>query len=100
MRNQVIILFVLSLLILPALIPSSPALFNRKPTIRVAIIRQNWDFLDKSPTSKLSTLVHTHCLKREAKRYGINVKVFEFWDSWAHGDVQSGKLRWKGIDTI
>lgn len=100
MRKQMIILFILSLLVLPSLLPSSPALFDRKPTIRVAIIRQDWDFLDKSPTSRLSTLIHTRCLKREARRYGVNVRVFEFWDSWNHGDVQSGKLRWKGIDVV
>ncbi len=100
MSIKIITIFILTLLLLPTILPSSTAFFNRKPTIRVAIIRQNWDFLDKSPTSKLSTLIHTHCLKREAKRYDVDVKVFEFWDSWTHGDVQSGKLRWKQIDVV
>lgn len=93
-------ILLLVLILIPVFSPAPSALFERNTVIRVAIIRQDWDFLDKSPTSKLSTFIHTHYLKKEAKRYGYNVKIFEFWDSWNHGDVQSGKLRWKQIDVV
>jgi hypothetical protein len=100
MYKKITLIFILFTILFPVLSPCSDALFNRKPVIRVAIIRQNWDMLDKSPTSVISTRIHTHYLRKEAKRYGYRVKVFEFWDSWFHGDVQSGKLRWKGIDVV
>ena len=98
--RAILSLFVLILILFPTIVPNSQALFFKKPVIRVAIIRQNWDFFDKSPTAKISTSIHTNILKDEAKRYGFRVKVFDFWDSWDHGDVQSGKLRWKLIDVV
>lgn len=89
--------FILTLLLLPT---STTAFFFNKPVIRVAIIRQDWDFLDQSPTSKFSTLVHKHCLREWAKQYGYRVIVYEFWDSWNRGDVQRGLLRKRNIDVV
>lgn len=100
LRRKLVPLFVLVLILFPTFMPLSQSFFDRKPVIRVAIIRQNWDFFDKSPTTKLSTWIHTRILEKEADRYGFRVKVFDFWDSWGHGDVQSGKLRWKRIDVV
>lgn len=100
MHKKILALIILIILLFPTVLPNSIALFDRKPVIRVAIIRQKWDFLDQSPTSRLSTRVHTHYLKKEAERYGYDIKVFEYWDSWYHGDVQSGKLRFRNIDIV
>ncbi len=92
--------FILTILIFPTIIPQAESLFDRKPVIRVAIIRQTWDFFDSSPTTKISTLGHSHILRKGAEQYGFKVKIFDFWDSWDHGDVQSGKLLWKRIDVV
>lgn len=98
--QKILSLFLLVLFISPILFPHAESLFERKPVIRVAIIRQTWDFFDSSPTARLSTFVHTQTLKKGADRYGYKVKIFHFWDSWNHGDVQSGKLQWKRIDVV
>lgn len=100
MSRKILAVFTLLLILVPTISPTLTGFFNRKEIIRIAIIRQEWDFLDKSPTAKLSTLIHTRILKKEADRYDFKVKVFEFWDSWNGGDVQSGKLRWKQIDVV
>ena len=95
------IILILILILLPAVIPQSTAgIFFKKPVIRIAIIRQHWDFLDSSPTSKISTMIHKYCLKKGAQKYGYRVVVYEFWDHWNYGDVQRGLLRKKNIDVV
>lgn len=81
-------------------VPNTSGLFNRKNTIKVAIIRQHWDFFDTSCSSKLSTLMHKQCLKSAEKKYNVSFKIYEFWDDWNHGDVQKGLLRLKNIDVV
>lgn len=68
--------------------------------IKVAIIRQEWDFFDAAPSSKLSTFLHKRTLKSAERDYNVTFRVYEFWDSWYRGDVQRGLLRRKNIDVI
>ena len=100
MRGFLSILCIILILILPTLIPVSSGLFNEKPTLKIAIIRQEWDFFDKSSTSVLSTLLHKLRLKHGAQKYDVRVRIYEFWDGWDGGDVQRGLLLRKDIDLV
>lgn len=101
MKQRTTMILILLIILVPLIIPTSTsAFFFTKPVIRVAIIRQDWDFLDQSPTSKFSTLVHKHILNQLEKDYGYRVVVYEFWDSWNRGDVQRGLLRKRNIDVV
>jgi hypothetical protein len=81
-------------------IPSSPGFLNTNNKINVAIIRQNWDMFDSSPSSYLSTQLHKKCLKSAENKYNVTFKIYEFWDYWNHGDVQKGLLNSRNIDVI
>lgn len=100
MKCLLSILCIILILLLPNLIPVSSGFFNKKPTINIAIIRQEWDFFDKSATSKFSTLFHKIRLKQGAQKYDVRVKIYEFWDDWNGGDVQRGLLLRKNIDVV
>lgn len=100
MKRFISLLFVILILILPTLIPDSSSGLNRKPLIKIAIIRQDWDFFDSSFSSKFSTMLHTIRLNRGARKYDVRVRVYDFWDSWDGGDVQRGLLLRKNIDVV
>ena len=80
--------------------PSQSFFRERKPVVKVAIIRQYWDPLDVLFTAKISTLIHVLCLKKAEIRYNVRFRIFEFWDNWLIGDVQSGLLQLGDIDVI
>jgi hypothetical protein len=88
------------ILILFPFITSSFWFFNHTKLIRVAIIRQRWDPLDVAFSSLVANDLHKRCLKEAELRYNIKFKVYDFWDSWEGGDVQSGLLWKKRIDVI
>jgi hypothetical protein len=98
-KKNVIILFCICIIIL-CVIPDTASLFNQKPRIKVAIIRQHWDFLDTSCSSVISTRFHKQCLKSAENKYNVSFRIYEFWDDWNHGDVQKGLLRLKNIDVV
>ncbi len=82
------------------ILPSTSGAITKKETIRVAIIRQHWDFLDTGYGTKFATFLHKQCLKNAEEKYNVKFKIYEFWDYWDHGDVQNGQLRLKRIDVI
>ncbi|MDG6229676.1 MAG: hypothetical protein QCH96_06895, partial [Candidatus Thermoplasmatota archaeon] len=91
-RIKYLSLLFFCLLILPAVIPTSSALpFNKKRTIRVAFIWQRWDILDIP--AKIGMIIYKRILRAAEKEYDVTFKVYEFWDRWRGGDVQSGKLQ-------
>ncbi len=100
MQRLIPVMLLIIILLLPSVIPVKTDGFFEKPVIKVAIIRQYWDFFDKSSSSRLSTLLHTMQLKRGAAKYDVRVKIYNFWDSWDTGDVQRGKLLKKHIDVV
>ncbi|HEC89502.1 MAG TPA: hypothetical protein ENI44_02840, partial [Thermoplasmatales archaeon] len=85
------------LLIIPTLSPLTTGFHSRK-TIKVAFLWQKWDILDV--VAKINMQIYRHILKKAEDRYNVRFKIYEFWDAWNKGDVQSGKLRKLGIDTI
>lgn len=99
-KNRLIQLFLTMLLILFFLFPHSTALFDKDPIIRVAIIRQEWDMLDKGIIARIHTILIRNCFRMAEKRYDVEFNVFEFWDDWDQGQVQRGALRWRNIDVI
>lgn len=96
----IMMLITISILVIPTSIQNtSSAFFNKDKIIKVAIIRQRWDFLDKT-SGLISNLQHKRCLEDAEEKYNVNIKVYEFWDNKITGDVQKGKLREKDIDVI
>ncbi len=94
-------MFIIAVLIIPAIIPTSLGLsirVGRRPTIKVAFIWQKWDPLDLS--AKMGMKIYKRILKKTELKYNVNFKIYEFWDSWRRGDVQNGKLRRLGIDVV
>ncbi|RLF41660.1 MAG: hypothetical protein DRN12_02640, partial [Thermoplasmata archaeon] len=88
------------LLVIPTLSPLTTGFHSRK-TIKVAFLRQKWDILDALPIKDIIIMkIYRHILKEAEDRYNVRFKIYELWDSWNSGDVQSGKLRKLGIDTI
>ena len=87
-------------LILIFILPNASSLFFNNNQIRVAIIRQKWDYLDVGYGTRISTYLHKKCLRNAEKTYNVSFKIFEFWDDWDQGDVQNGLLRLKNIDVI
>lgn len=88
------------MLILTVILPSSSGIFNRKKTIKVAMICQHWDFIDESFVSRLTTLMHKYRLKQAEERYNVDIEFYEFWDDWNGGDVQDGLLKKLKIDVV
>ena len=90
----------ISLLVLPTVIPSPEAqrLFNNDKTVKVAFIWQRWDILDTP--AKIMMFMYKRILKQAEKDYEVEIEIFEFWDRWRGGDVQSGKLEKYDIDVV
>lgn len=92
-------IFVLTLFLLPSLIPPAKAdLLNTKKTVRVAFIWQRWDILDIP--AKIGMMIYRNILREAEKEYNVEFEIYEFWDRWNGGDVQSGKLEKHNIDVI
>ena len=98
--KKIIQIFLTLSLIVFFLLPQSTAIFDKKPIVRIAIIRQEWDILDKGVSARLHTYLIKNCFRRAEKKYDVKFRVFEFWDDWEHGHVQRGSLRWRNIDVI
>ncbi|MEF8847932.1 MAG: hypothetical protein V5A68_02225 [Candidatus Thermoplasmatota archaeon] len=107
MNKKIVSLVLLTILIFPLITPNSVgvdkednSLFERKPLIKVAIIRQYWDPLDVLFTAKLSNLMHKICIRKAQLDYKVRFRIYEFWDNWLFGDVQSGMLQLRDIDIV
>jgi len=79
-------------------ISSDGVLEIKKPTIKVAVIWQRWDILDKG--TELNMLLYRLILNKAENKYNVNFKLYEFWDTRLNGDIQTGKLSKLGIDVI
>jgi hypothetical protein len=100
MKYAMIAIIIIFLLYIPSVYHTPADAIGETLIIRIAIIRQTWDFFDTVPTATLSTLFHTNLLKRNCNDYGYKVRIFEMWDSWNTGDIQQGELLKKNIDVI
>ncbi len=108
-NKKILVLFLFLLLLSNVFIVSSVKITDSKedstttgdrPVIRVAIIRQHWDPLDVLFTAKLSNSMHYTCLKKAQFKYNVRFRIYEFWDNYIFGDVQSGLLQLKDIDLV
>jgi hypothetical protein len=95
-----IAIFFIIILIIPTFIPTveSGLLRDRRKTINVAFIWQRWDILDLP--APIMMMMYKRILRQAEKEYDIKINVFEFWDRWRTGDVQSGKLEKYDIDVV
>ena len=91
----IILILILNMLI----IPSSGKNISKKE-IKIAIIKQRWDILDKNFDGWITTLLHKRCLRQYEDKYNVKFKVYEFWDDFDGGDVQNGLLEKLDIDVI
>lgn len=93
-------LFSICILVFPSLLPSPEAgvLVDRDNTVNVAFIWQRWDILDLP--AKIMMFMYKRILTQAEDEYDVKIKIYEFWDRWRGGDVQSGKLEKYDIDVI
>ena len=98
--KSIIAIFLVIILFTPTLFPSAEAkLFtNDKDTVNVAFIWQRWDVLDLP--ARIMMMMYKRILRQAEKEYDVNIQIFEFWDRWRGGDVQSGKLDKYDIDVV
>jgi len=98
--KMVFALFCTSLFLIPTILPSTEARFFKKEEepVNVAFIWQRWDVLDIP--AKIMMLMYKRIFNQAEKEYGVTIKVYEFWDRWRGGDVQSGKLEKYDIDVV
>jgi len=98
-KSVIAILFI-SILLVPTLIPSAEAgLFSdEEKTVKVAFIWQRWDILDLP--ARIMMMMYKRILRQAEKEYDVNIQIYEFWDRWRGGDVQSGKLEKYDIDVV
>jgi len=98
--KSVIAIFFVSILLVPTLVPSAEAGFfsDDEKTVKVAFIWQRWDILDLP--ARIMMMMYKRILRQAEKEYDVNIQIFEFWDRWRGGDVQSGKLEKYDIDVV
>ena len=98
--KSVIAIFFVSILLVPTLAPSAEAGFfsDDEKTVKVAFIWQRWDILDLP--ARIMMMMYKRILRQAEKEYDVNIQIFEFWDRWRGGDVQSGKLEKYDIDVV
>ena len=93
-------ILIILLLIIPVFPPMDSG-FPLNRTIKIAFLRQKWDLLDDlTIKNKISMKIYRHILSEAENKYNIRFKIYELWDDWNNGDVQSGRLRKLGIDVI
>ncbi|MBS3748659.1 MAG: hypothetical protein KGY65_01415 [Candidatus Thermoplasmatota archaeon] len=98
--KSVIAIFFVSILLVPTIIPSAKAGFfsDDEKIVKVAFIWQRWDILDLP--ARIMMMMYKRILRQAEKEYDVNIQIFEFWDRWRGGDVQSGKLEKYDIDVV
>jgi len=93
-------LILISILLLPSILPSAESgiLRNKDDTVNIAFIWQRWDVLDVP--AKIMMVMYKRIFNKAEEEYGIQFRMYEFWDRWRGGDVQSGKLIKNDIDVV
>ena len=70
---------------------------NNQQEIKVAILLQNWDYMDII-IRLLIFPSYQNRFKEIERDYNIKINLHVFRDTWFGGDVQKGKLKTDGID--
>jgi len=92
--------FLISILVLPTIVPPARAGLFRDDdeTVNIAFIWQRWDILDIP--SPIMMMMYKRILRQAEQEYGVEFNIYSFWDRWRGGDVQSGKLEKYDIDIV
>ena len=95
----IIAFFFVFILVLPTIVPPAEAGFlKNEKTVKIAFIWQRWDILDIP--ARIMMMMYKRILNQAEKEYDVNIEIYEFWDRWRRGDVQSGKLDKYDIDVV